>query len=147
MKDKSNVHWIDRELVRSQVHYSLVVSEAAYKKEMLRLGNNYPDPFISSGANATTHILMDKKNGRVCMVTMRLDKDKTLIELYAILQHEAVHIFQEICVVMGEDKPSAEFQAYGIQRIALNLMYQFNQYIKRQPKEVRIKLLGSVCKS
>lgn len=35
--------------------------------------------------------------------------------------HEAVHVWQQICNIIGEDKPSKEFEAYSIQRIAFEL--------------------------
>lgn len=43
--------------------------------------------------------------------------------------HEAVHIWQEMREKIGERFPSAEFEAYAIQRIAQNLMHSFMEQV------------------
>ena len=142
-KIKSHVVWIDRELIRAQVFYCLWMEETVYKKEMQRLGIEYPDAFVIKGANATTHTIEHKDYGTACIVTMGSVKGRTLIDVYATLQHEAVHVWQENCRSMGEQNPSAEFEAYGIQRISLSLMHEFNKYLNKH-KEIKAKLLRTV---
>lgn len=143
----SKVKWLDRELLRSPVYYCLCVDEEQYRQELKRLGIKWPDSFTINASGATTHFITNAKHGIAALVTINLSPKRTLIEHYALLTHEAVHIFQEICDRLGEKNPSSEFEAYGIQRISLNLMYQFNQYLKKQPEKFRDKLLRSVCKS
>lgn len=53
-------------------------------------------------------------------------------KIHALLLHEAVHIFQHLCKVIGEDCPSSEFEAYQIQFIANSL---FNMYDKMVAKD------------
>lgn len=61
----------------------------------------------------------------VCVVSIN-DEGCTEIEAYAMLVHEAVHISQHCCEIMGEDSPSAEFEAYQIQFIAKDLFAMYN---------------------
>jgi hypothetical protein len=42
-----------------------------------------------------------------------------------LLVHEAVHVFQRYCEHIGERRPGAEQEAYGIQAIAQELMQSF----------------------
>lgn len=48
-----------------------------------------------------------------------------LIQIHGLLLHEAVHIWQEVIQLMGEEKPSTEFEAYSIQAIAQDLFEMF----------------------
>ena len=42
-----------------------------------------------------------------------------------LLVHEAVHVWQQTRVYLGETAPSPEFEAYAIQNISGNLMQAF----------------------
>lgn len=44
-----------------------------------------------------------------------------------MLTHEAVHIWQEIKLQLGEKEPSYEFEAYSIQNISQNLMEAYKR--------------------
>ena len=47
------------------------------------------------------------------------------IDVCGILAHEAVHVFQQLCDSIGESRPSVEFEAYSIGRIAERLMREY----------------------
>lgn len=51
--------------------------------------------------------------------------DKDQIEVYGLLLHEAVHVWQKVKKLMGEKEPSSEFEAYSIQAIAQDLFEMF----------------------
>ncbi|MDC4442181.1 hypothetical protein OHV35_01985 [Acinetobacter baumannii] len=53
------------------------------------------------------------------------DMDKDQIQVYGLLLHEAVHIWQIVKRRMGEREPSVEFEAYSIQAIAQDLFEMF----------------------
>lgn len=61
----------------------------------------------------------------MCVVSIN-DEGCTTIQAYELLVHEAVHVFQHCCELMGEEAPSAEFEAYQIQFIASNLFAMYN---------------------
>lgn len=56
--------------------------------------------------------------GKHCIIQLGDCSERTLIEVHKLLLHEAVHIWLRVKKLMGEKKPSVEFEAYSIQRIA-----------------------------
>lgn len=52
-----------------------------------------------------------------------------------ILIHEAVHIWQRNADHMEEDKPSKEFEAYAIEKIASELIKEYGQRLKRRARK------------
>jgi hypothetical protein len=132
----SKVKWIDRELIRSQVYYCLCTTEKQYLKEVKRLKVPYPDPWLVEGSTGTAHFF-DYEGSVAAVVTMAIDPKRSMLEHEALLIHEAVHIYQEICRKMREKMPGKEFEAYSIQRIALNLLHKFHKALaKADPKVV-----------
>lgn len=64
--------------------------------------------------------------------------DLTDVDEYQVmvwLVHEAVHVFQFACQHVGEEHPSAEFEAYAIQRIFNNLWNDYAVYVNAQNKK------------
>lgn len=60
--------------------------------------------------------------GNECAAIVYLRKNnRTDIENFGLIVHEAVHIWQEVKLRMGEENPSLEFEAYSIQAIAQDL--------------------------
>ncbi|HAV3704902.1 TPA: hypothetical protein JIE85_003720, partial [Acinetobacter baumannii] len=53
--------------------------------------------------------------------------DKDQIQVYGLLLHEAVHIWQIVKRRMGEREPSSEFEAYSIQAIAQDLFKMYEE--------------------
>jgi hypothetical protein len=115
--------WLDRSLVISPIYYGLCNNEKDFKKELKRLGipkNDRPD-FISHNANATVHFF--ESNGKTCsIVCVGCTEGRSKNEIAGLLIHEAVHIWQEIRINIGEKETSHEFEAYSIQTIAQKLI-------------------------
>ena len=95
-------------------------SDKAWAYDMKRLVNGdepYPvaDGRCTPLENKITHEW-------ICLVTIheRLD-DRDMVAITALIAHEAVHVFQKICEIMGEDHPSHEFEAYTIQYLTIQL--------------------------
>jgi hypothetical protein len=81
------------------------------------------------GSATTTYF---EREGKRPVVIVTIDGAKAIvdndpIETAALLVHEAVHIWQFMLDVIGERVPSSEFQAYGIQAIAQELMLEFQR--------------------
>lgn len=59
------------------------------------------------------------------MVCLLLTPGKTLAQHHALLVHEAAHVWQEECRLIGEKEPSSEMEAYCLQNLAQGLFQAF----------------------
>lgn len=100
-------------LVRNQDQFDLLFDDVTDTQE-----------FMHSGAGAQVDYYDD---GKHCIVQLGDCSERALIEIYGLLLHEAVHIWQRIKILMGEKEPSIEFEAYSIQRIAQDLFAMFQE--------------------
>lgn len=116
--------YLDNSLLIGWVQYALCLDPTEYAKEMKRLNVERPTPFLIEGKPATTHFLYpkDEDNKCVAIVCLKPETDMDAIAIATLLVHEAVHIWQEECEMMGEDSPGREIEAYAIQRISSNLL-------------------------
>lgn len=123
--------WYGQSLSLPTVKYCLCLSEAQYLRECKRLGINFPTDFLLSRSAACVHFFYNEtKMQWYAIVCMEPEGDRTLTEHFALLVHEAVHIFQKQMEDWREEAPGKEFEAYSIQRISLDLMYELNEYFK-----------------
>ncbi len=118
--------WCDRVLVSSFVEYCLCTNPKQFYDLLKSLKVDEPKKtnFVGQGALATTHVVTKGERVR-CVVCINLDNGEPSISVAAILVHEAMHIWREERMVMGEKEPSSEFEAYAIQRISYNLMMKY----------------------
>lgn len=80
---------------------------------------NKVDQFLSiEGAAAQVDFYSE---GAYAVVQLGDTSERNQIEVYGLLLHEAVHVWQKIKKLMGEREPSSEFEAYSIQAIAQDL--------------------------
>ncbi|MBC6819573.1 hypothetical protein CKK01_19100, partial [Acinetobacter baumannii] len=99
-------------LARNQIHMDLLFEDM-----------NKVDPFLSiEGAAAQVDFYSD---GAYAVVQLGDTSERKLIEIYGLLLHEAVHVWQKVKKLMGEKEPSSEFEAYSIQAIAQDLFEMF----------------------
>lgn len=71
------------------------------------------------------HRLVLFSDGAYAIVQIGDTSDKDQIQVYGLLLHEAVHVWQIVKRRMGESEPSVEFEAYSIQAIAQDLFEMF----------------------
>ncbi|KRI52024.1 hypothetical protein [Acinetobacter pittii] len=101
-------------LVRNQIHMDLLFEDM-----------NKVDPFLSiEGAAAQVDFYSD---GAYAVVQLGDTSERKLIEIYGLLLHEAVHVWQKVKKLMGEKEPSSEFEAYSIQAIAQDLFKMYEE--------------------
>ncbi|MPS60582.1 hypothetical protein [Acinetobacter sp.] len=99
-------------LARNQIHMDLLFEDM-----------NNVDKFLSiEGAAAQVDFYSD---GAYAVVQLGDTSERNLIEVYGLLLHEAVHVWQKVKKLMGEKEPSSEFEAYSIQSIAQDLFEMF----------------------
>lgn len=101
-------------LARSQLHMDLLFEDM-----------NNVDKFLSTeGAAAQVDFYSD---GAYAVVQLGDTSERNLIEVYGLLLHKAVHVWQKIKKLMGEREPSVEFEAYSIQAIAQDLFKMYEE--------------------
>lgn len=141
MSKKSKLEWLDRGLLTSPYHYALALSEKDFHSEMKRLGvpkSHWP-PFLQTTHSAATTNFFEqtKATGQCAIVTMHPAKKSghDVKQVYALLVHEAVHIWQACRDSIGERHPGAEEEAYAVQRIAQSLMFSYDEQTKKKGKK------------
>ncbi|MFA7308194.1 MAG: hypothetical protein WC026_16150 [Hyphomicrobium sp.] len=104
------------------VHFGLCPSEAAWKREMKRLGlPNEPYPTTDGRC-----VFLDNKNGKLCaIVVINHRKGRTATEVLGLIIHEATHIWQAIREDIGETAPGKEMEAYAMQAISQGLIQAY----------------------
>lgn len=119
--------WLNRTLFISPYCIALCTSEKDFHLELKRMKlppHAWPPFLATNHANATTHWFEAPSGHKpaiiVCMAEVKGIEPE---QYYSMLVHEAVHVFQKVCDRIGEDHPSAEFEAYSIQAISQELMY------------------------
>lgn len=101
-------------LARNQIHMDLLFEDM-----------NKVDPFLSiDGAAAQVDFYSDVT---YAVVQLGDTSERKLIEIYGLLLHEAVHVWQKVKNLMGEKEPSSEFEAYSIQAIAQDLFIMYEE--------------------
>ena len=122
------MNWLCQSLVESPYSYCLCLTEKKFKKALKQIGikTNLPDFMKTGHANATVH-WFDDTDPPACIVCLGDRSKVSTLQVYSLLVHEAVHIWQCIKRHIGEDEPSKEFEAYSIQRISQSLMYEYKE--------------------
>lgn len=103
-------------LARNQLHMDLLFDDMEEADQFLSI----------DGAAAQVDYYQE---GTYAVVQLGDTSERDLIEVYGLLLHESVHVWQRIRKLMGEREPSSEFEAYSIQAIAQDLfeMYQASE--------------------
>jgi len=120
MSKRTQIRWINRDLVESPYYIGLCTNRKAFKSEMRRLKVDNPPEWIPSDKDGTVHLL-ERASGKFIAIAC-IRKHKNNLELVGLVIHEAVHIWQEIKGALNEPNPSPEFEAYAIQTIAQRLI-------------------------
>lgn len=119
----SRIKWCRRSAFQLPLFYTAVFTERAFHREMRRLGVPQGSAtFLNPNADATTQFFHNPDKGEIAIVCMPDTHDKDGIQIACLLVHEAVHIWQHACRILGETQPSDEFEAYNIQTISQELM-------------------------
>ena len=127
------MNWLDREAMPPLPFHCLCTSERQYKQALRQIGANRSAPWLGSAPGATH--TFENDGSIVCIVCISDFREQRLCEIYGLLIHEAVHVWQAYRdEVLNEPKPSIELEAYVIQRISQNLIAQFDKRTHRRTK-------------
>jgi hypothetical protein len=128
MKLKSKPRWLDRCIHNLKPFYLLCLSQTEYDKQMAKLEvKNYPADFVLEGSSASVHWFTSNEGTEIALVCLD-GKDamkQPPVEVFGLLIHEAVHIWQTHCEQIGEKAPASEQEAYAIQIISKELIFEF----------------------
>ena len=131
---KKGATWIDRSIIESPYCVGLCQSEEQFQYELKRMKvkGRQAIVWIEDGKSGQVHQYesTDGSFNRVCIVCIRPRKGRSPSDIIGLLIHEAVHVWQYICELINEDRPSKEFEAYSIQCIAQNLIEAYNVKMK-----------------
>lgn len=105
------------------MRYTLVTNQEQLDKLLLKMACK-PKlfEFLEGGAHARVTFLPDDS-----AIVQFCNRNWTINQIHGLLTHEAVHIWQELKLKMGEENPSIEFEAYSIQTIAQDLFYMYEE--------------------
>lgn len=115
-------------MIRSP-HFTLCLTDKQFRAELDRLKCSEYPLFQTEGADAATHWLEFK--GKPCaIVCLHLETDDPIV-IAGLLVHEATHIYQgALRKLSNAPDPGGEIQAYAIQWISQNLMWEFRRQTK-----------------
>lgn len=131
MPGKMKPKWLWRDWCAPGPYLTLVLSQAEFDAVLKKLKVPLGDPYTSTThANATAHFLVSSEGQRCVIVALGPWEKRKPIEIAGLLVHEAVHVWQEYCDNIGERTPGSEQEAYAIQSIAQELMFEFERRIQ-----------------
>lgn len=133
-KNVKDAEWLDRSLFISSHCFTLCTNERQYKKilKQLNIPKSERPPFMLNWhSNAAAHHFENCKDMKASVVVcLGSTEGRDLIQIYTLLVHEAVHIWQKIRQIYGEHTPSPELEAYAIQNLSQQLMYEYERQTK-----------------
>lgn len=133
-KTKTNYkgEWLARDIISSAFYYKLVLCNEDYEEEIKRLGVKYYEPLFDRDGRADAIVLKlkDDKGGEIAIVGMRNWTTLSTAQIVGLLAHEAVHLFDYHCELIGEDEPSEEFKCYSIQKYVQSLFQSWQDQTK-----------------
>ena len=127
--------YIYQTLMTCSYSIALCIDEKAFEKELRRLrvpGRDWP-LFVTGKSDATVHYFENATSGLIAIVCIRRRKGISLIQMHALMVHEAVHIWQAHREAIGEKKPGDESEAYAIQNISQALMQAYQDFTGKRP--------------
>lgn len=116
-------------IVQSMIPYYFASNAKQYNKIMKKHDNperGFPLADMGDYGAVTIRIREENPSTIYIIVCMRVDLSVSLIEAYALLVHEAMHVWRYIRKYLREDKPSREFEAYAMQHICTNLFAEYD---------------------
>lgn len=122
-----NPCWLDRRIGIDGPFLTLCLSQKEFDAALQHIGfKGGMDYLKSERSDATTHHFT-KDGVPVCIVCLGDTQGYTPVEVAGLLVHEAVHVWQEHCESIGEEKPGREQEAYAVQKVAQVLMSAYSQ--------------------
>ncbi len=133
----NNIQWLSSLLIQSPYYTALCLSEKDFNKVLKQIALpkiEWPSFLATKQAHATLHTFIKSDNKLLAVICLGKTKGKTKEQVYALLVHEAAHLWQYIKKELGETTPSAEFEAYALQNLAQGLFEAYRELTKNGKK-------------
>lgn len=141
-KQPPRVEWLDRTLFRSPLYFGLAVDEESFQAELTRMGiakGDRPSFLATPHSDATVHFFTktnsERLTGNCAIVCIGPRGERDIEQVYALLVHEAVHLWQRTKKLTGETTPGSEQEAYAIQSYAQELMVSYKDQMSAREKQ------------
>jgi hypothetical protein len=129
-----NFNWCDRRVARDGPFVTLVRNETDYLAAIAHCKATLDSAWVGGVGFARCHYVSHPNGDLCCIVAIDVRPDNTLLEVYGLLVHEAVHISQSYFEDIGELRPAREQQAYAVQMIAQELMFEYDRQVTQEVK-------------
>ena len=111
--------------------YSLCTSKKQFNKLLnkFKFSKENRPVFVSYNADATIHFFDTDKGmyGVICLGNLN---EYSQEEIYALILHECIHLWQMIKRNIQEELPGDEIEAYSIQSIFRNMLSEYKRKTK-----------------
>lgn len=124
--------WLDRELSTLALKMALVLDEDTWHRTMKQMGNKdgeWIDKRPGSRGRCTFFEHPDGTDQCVVVSVATKVQEQGAPSVLSTLAHEAVHVWQEHCEILGEKSPGREQEAYAIQWIFGTLAAAYCEHI------------------
>lgn len=121
-KDPSDdVYWVELGFLPVQVGY--VPNAKAWGAMLVKMQVD-PTPYPTSDARCTWWDRANGANDNIILIVLgERVKDFSVSQVAGLIAHECQHAWRHIKIIIGEKKPSKEFEAYVLQILVQNVMF------------------------
>lgn len=113
---------------------ALCLSEKEWLAKLAEIKCETTERWVNPGAHATTHFFDASDGGTASVICLNAAGNWKGTHIAALLVHEAVHVWQAYRKHIGEQEPSAEFEAYAIQSLTQSLFDAYSKRIRKATK-------------
>lgn len=130
MSKKDNLFWLDSGW--QPVDIAFCPSKEAWNRARKRYRIDAEYPEIAGYGGRCQLFRNDETHTAIIVVWVSHSSERDAMEVISTIVHEAVHVWQFICQVIGETDAGMEIEAYSIQRITEMLI---DAYCQTQGKD------------
>jgi hypothetical protein len=119
------MNWLNRNTAFPFPYYTLCRDPKQFAKFLKQFKLPAQNFLLDANSDASSHFYEKPGSPSMIVVCLGNTKGRSKVEVFGVLVHEAMHIWQDVKQHIHEHNPSKEFEAYTVQFIAQNLMQAF----------------------
>lgn len=120
------LNWLDRHTMVTP-HLLLAGDEATYRAACAHLKDPWPAQWLKDDFSACTHTYY-REGKLTCIVALNVAdaaEREDQVPVIGLLAHEATHVVQKMYENVGEAHPGSEHQAYAMQNVLQELLWDY----------------------